>query len=782
MAEVEEWEPSVPVRGWKSEAWPFLFLLALALASQALPFAAGTYPKDGFDLSIYDLFKRQLVEAWTAHGELALWNPFWYGGSPNLADTRVALLYPGTWLFLVLPGWLAWNVNHVLVYACAFVGMYGFLRERGFSSTASLCGAVLYGWGGALTLLVFWCHFDFAASCALMPCVLWGLEAAHARRSLRPLAAAALAFLPLALTLRHETIWQTGVVSALYLVVRPLIEPGPRTVRRMLAPSLVFGLACLLLAGPFLAQAARFLLNTHRSAMGSAFAEWYPLPVWYIPTLVFPEFFGRYHDSASLYWGTWDYVIGWVGVLPVSLLVLRPSMLRDRFAAFWLCLAILALIAILGHVTPLWNVLMAIPGFALLRCPTRLHFLIPLAIAPVVASGIDAAMRGRSRGCRTAPALAAAALVSLALLAAWPVVADAGRSLLERLAARPVPPSSLSQWMKGAGTGFASVRFSLLAALALFAAHAVLLARLASGSRTARALLVALVVAEFGYYGHFYRLPAPPDALSRWDRVAERLGIPAELAARMRDPRHRSAWGIAGAEPVRLARDGFRIDGGHSNFMASREWMAARAALDGDSRGSAWMRLTGVNHVVASETLSLEGFDRVHADSRLGVYERRTPVDPVFVVDRVRSFPDREAAAAAMRGDFDPAREAVVTGVPESENAGAGTAGSAVIVAASFNRVVVRVAALRPALLVLGESWDPDWTARVNGAEVPVWRADVAFRGVRVPAGESIVEFSYEPERLKAAVLLLGLPGGILLFLTLFSRFGRRIGEWTWGG
>ena len=47
--------------------------------------------------------------------------------------------------------------------------------------------------------------------------------------------------------------------------------------------------------------------------------------------------------------------------------------------------------------------------------------------------------------------------------------------------------------------------------------------------------------------------------------------------------------------------------------------------------------------------------------------------------------------------------------------------------------------------LVLSEVWFPGWTCRVDGAEVPVYRANHAFRAVPVPAGAKQVEFTFSP-------------------------------------
>jgi len=50
--------------------------------------------------------------------------------------------------------------------------------------------------------------------------------------------------------------------------------------------------------------------------------------------------------------------------------------------------------------------------------------------------------------------------------------------------------------------------------------------------------------------------------------------------------------------------------------------------------------------------------------------------------------------------------------------------------------------------LVLLDSFDPGWTAYVDGARAEVLRADGVFRAVRLTAGKHDVRFEYVPRGL----------------------------------
>ena len=69
-----------------------------------------------------------------------------------------------------------------------------------------------------------------------------------------------------------------------------------------------------------------------------------------------------------------------------------------------------------------------------------------------------------------------------------------------------------------------------------------------------------------------------------------------------------------------------------------------------------------------------------------------------------------------------------------------------VVIAAHHNdTVVIEVDSDRPGVLVLHDLYYPGWEARVDGVQGTLLRANLLFRGVEVPAGHHIVEFSYHP-------------------------------------
>jgi hypothetical protein len=59
--------------------------------------------------------------------------------------------------------------------------------------------------------------------------------------------------------------------------------------------------------------------------------------------------------------------------------------------------------------------------------------------------------------------------------------------------------------------------------------------------------------------------------------------------------------------------------------------------------------------------------------------------------------------------------------------------------------VEVEVDAPRPGFLVLNDVWHPWWFGTVDGKSAEIFRANVVFRAIEVPAGKHIVRFEFRP-------------------------------------
>jgi hypothetical protein len=100
-----------------------------------------------------------------------------------------------------------------------------------------------------------------------------------------------------------------------------------------------------------------------------------------------------------------------------------------------------------------------------------------------------------------------------------------------------------------------------------------------------------------------------------------------------------------------------------------------------------------------------------------------------------------------------------------------GASGHARLLRYEPERVLVETVAPAPALLLLADTWDPGWSAHIDGAPADSLAADGALRAVAVPAGRHRVEWTYRTPGLRQGALLSALS---LCVLTGLLFVGRR--------
>jgi hypothetical protein len=129
------------------------------------------------------------------------------------------------------------------------------------------------------------------------------------------------------------------------------------------------------------------------------------------------------------------------------------------------------------------------------------------------------------------------------------------------------------------------------------------------------------------------------------------------------------------------------------------------------------------------------------------VYENQDALARARYVPRIAALPEGEILPRLVTPGVDLRRIAFVDTPPRSGFFGAAdeATGAAEIVVDDGERVVIRVRASAPGFLFLADQYFPGWTARVNGRQTEILRANYTFRLVEVPAGESEVVFDYRP-------------------------------------
>ncbi|MBC6936117.1 MAG: hypothetical protein DWB42_09785 [Chloroflexi bacterium] len=140
--------------------------------------------------------------------------------------------------------------------------------------------------------------------------------------------------------------------------------------------------------------------------------------------------------------------------------------------------------------------------------------------------------------------------------------------------------------------------------------------------------------------------------------------------------------------------------------------------------------------------------------SDIKLYENLDTLPRAFVVHQALFVPDTwtgsEDALNLMRDPaFDPARTVIIAGGDDSAAPAAEPAevlpANASIETYTPTHIEITANTDTGGWLVLTDAYFPGWQAQINGQAAPVYRADVMFRAVRLPAGKSRVVFTFIP-------------------------------------
>jgi hypothetical protein len=364
-----------------------LVCLAFFLPSFLTP-GALIWPSSGLgsDMTIRhwpDFFN--YVASWRS-GRLALWDSSVVAGRPLAGDPGVLFMYPLDVIFLFLPEATAFNVLDAIHVFLAGLFMFLFLRV-GYTTRrpAALLGGLAFAFAPKYMAHLAGGHINIVCGLAWAPAVLLGLRQAFKGSLL----AAALAGLALALQLpTHIQIpYYTAVIASAFWVwhLAPPVwqsahgDPAARKrVGWLVLVYLVWLVAFVLLAAVVLFPFLELLPYNSRADFSLADANLYALPPFLLAALLMPP---------SFQFPEWTVFLG---VIPLGMGLWGWFHSRSNAKWFFGSLVCFALIYALGQSTPLFGLAFwLIPGFRLLRTPTRLWFFGGLAMAVLAGLGAD---------------------------------------------------------------------------------------------------------------------------------------------------------------------------------------------------------------------------------------------------------------------------------------------------------------------------------------------------------------------------------------------------------
>jgi hypothetical protein len=723
------------------------------------------------------------------------WNRWISGGQPILSDPGYAAFYPLVWLTLPLPPASGISAYVLLHLSLAFAGGWLLLRQLGcrpwtaaFGATAFTAGGVVVSFAAALPLL---------AGAAWLPWTLLAAAGASgagdpntARRWRLVLAAV------LALTLLSgEPVMALcgGLAAAAQLVVR---RPAAATLRGLSQLASAVVLATLLAAVQLIPAFGQFARSARAGGLSADQSMSWSSPPARGLELLLPRPFG---DPARADEGLW---FGWgihdqdfplaaslypglaVALLALAGLAARPIPYRGA----WLLMAGGGTLLALGRHSPLYPLLhRLLPPFDSLRYPEKFLLLVAAALAFAAALTLERWLSEREAGRRGEGdlPLALAGVATLLAVGAFAFVRLAQGPLAAWIATHAGVPPGPRQLARA----LALYRAETLAVLAVAAATLVLFALLRRARPAAGPLAAALLLLVAGdlvarHRGLLPTLPvevlAPPPVAGDLEGFPGRIFATATFdrrpdlqaladAPRLRRMENRLArfepwsgviWGI----PYALTED-FAV-----TFTAPlRRALGAAKSLSTPQDNEHLHRLLGAwgaaHTVVRTDP---ERIARAIASGRPLPAPAKLRTNP-WALPLVRYL----AAAESFATPQEALAAALAAGLPLAERefvVGGGWSGRGDFVQRRHfagiedrgDRIEIGLEPGGRTLLVVANTFDRNWRARVDGAPATLLETAAGYQALVVPAGATRVVLDYRDPlvRVGAAVSLLALLAG----------------------
>ncbi len=697
---------------------------------------------------------------------LPLWNPYQFAGQSTVANPQSTLFYPLAWIMVPLgvPRGVGW-----LIVIHLWLGGWGlaqFARRIGASIPGALMGGIVYEFSALMGAHLGAGHFNYLLCQAWLPWIalayLWSVERRGWLRAGLPGAAAlGLSILtgypPL---LYFALIWLGG----LWLTVS-LQAPAADRIRvagRALRPLIVTVVGGAILGAVLLLPVGQFTLRSTRTRSSSLdFSGSYALPAAQLITLVFPNLFGHPRLPDQGYWGLpfYEEVTAYVGILPLIAVFLVCRVKRRATNTLLVIFVAVGLVVSLGIDGGLFPVLYwLLPGYNIFRVPSRALYFVVVGAAGLTAwlfselPGMTAL--GRTRLLRPVVRRLLPLLMIVALAGSFALTAH-----FTAHSADENPPWRVLY----------SGNMTALALVALGAAWIVLrLWQSETNRRWALAVTGLVILFDAWHISLPLVTVSAIDLPLLWQVMAQ--VAPGSPDYRVLTVPDTIIWQAGAAYTHHLNASGYDplVSDAYQRLLDASHYNPT----------SPIARLLGVRYTVSDkpyEWSKLPGIEqltvRTQADGWY-IYEVRDPSPRAFIAPATQVIADDEQARQQIAaGTISPLTTAVVDHPVDCPSGSAGQVAPQMV---RYEPNAVDIDATGPGVLILTDSYDPNWTVMVDSTPAELLRVDTALRGVCLSAGAHRVRFEYQPETFRIGVLV-SLAGWIVLGLLGAARL---VGLW----
>lgn len=705
------------------------------------------------------------IDLWL-QGIIPLWNPFVGTGLPLAANFQSGIFYPFNLVFILLTkimgihGFLsAWNIYILSIPVLTAYFSYLFLRQK----KVGVEGAVFAGIAFSLsTSMIGWLEYgNMGHSILWLPLMLYFADKIinENRLNFLPLLSISLA---LSILAGYPQLSIFSLITlALFSFFAIIIDIKQNKKRLKLAglitTAVIIGIG---LSSVQILPSVELLKYSARSSDPFIISQNYGfLQVKHLLTLFAPDLFGN--PASGNYFGglTYNDFGLYVGIITLLFAFLAPLFQRERGVRFFILMALLSLFLSLENPLSRLVYTMRLPGLSG-SIASRWLFIFDFSLCMLGGYGLDQIIKNKDKKGIFKKCFLVFSVFFLILIFIWLIVFAQNLSVSKRNLILPsiiFLASSLTLFLYL--TKIVPEKFKKIFPILIILLVSFELVR------------QAVKFNPFSPKEYFFPKTEVTDFLIK---NTEKQRIIGSIPASMNMPYR--LYSPEAYEPMLLERFSQFI----SIINGTKPTTGTKFGII-ENYQSKLIDLLAVKYVVynpedfrtnfypPNPDFPKDRFKKVFQYGKTSVYENKNVLPRAFLVgDYVSETDPQKIAGLLLAKDFNLRKSVILErdiNIPKNP-----CDGLSEIKDYKANKINIFVNSPSTCLLFLSDNYYPGWIAKVNGEETEIMRANFTFRAVKVPQGEHIVNFEYQPDSFKIGLYLTAASSVILLLFAVLVR------------
>lgn len=678
------------------------------------------------------------------NGEIPLWNPYSFSGTPHLANYQSSVFSPFNLVFFIFSNINAWTILVLLQPLLAGLFTYFFARSLKIGNIGALIASISFMFSGFMTTWMGYATLGYAI--LFLPLALFAIQKFFETKRNLFIILLALS-IPLSFFSGH---FQTSLYFLIFVSLFTVFKLVETRDKKLTLLAFIFIFLGLLVTSIQLFPSIELYLNAPRSTI---FQKIEAIPLSHLATIFAPDFFGNpvTRNNPIGHYAEWA---SYIGILALFFAFYGVFRKRNRKIIFFLLTGVFSLL--LAFDTPLLDLLfkLRIPVLST-SAASRIIVIFSFSIAIMSSFGIEKIIDDiRKRDIKY--------FFALGLIFSFVFV------ILFFYSETLVPAFSIT------------AKRNLILPFLIFGV----------GSFSLFLVLVNKKILYFSLAAIIFLVSFDMLRFSvKWQPFdSKNLVFPnAPIMEHLRDIRseyrvfgnvgagefsvYYNLPSVEGYDPLYVLRYGQFL----STLKKGQILPPARSGVDFENRGiysKKAVDLLGIKYIFykGGDKGKIWGFPfssyekgkfvQVFKDRKYRIYENISVFPRAFFVKNyLVEKGDQKIIGQMFAQDFDLRESAVLEENPGIKNNSTG--GSAIITSYKSNNIEIQTKSNSDNILLLTDVYYPGWTAKIDGKATKIYRADFTFRGIVVPKGKHKVKFIYDPIsfRLGVLVTILGLLG-----------------------